>query len=139
MNDMHPAERVARDFLAALEARATREAGAFLAAKAQIVFPGGAVRHSIEEIVAGSAARYAQVGKTIERVDVLDDGAEAIVYCFGTLHGIWADGEAFEGIRFIDRFIVADGLIQSQMVWNDSAYRRAPVPRRDGAKAESGT
>jgi hypothetical protein len=41
------------------------------------------------------------------------------VYCFGTLYGEWADGSAFEGIRFIDRFTVRAGQLLDQMVWND--------------------
>ena len=44
-----------------------------------------------------------------------------IVYCYGTLSGEWPDGEAFSGIRFIDRFEFAGDLIARQMVWNDLA------------------
>ncbi|MGJ3263293.1 MAG: nuclear transport factor 2 family protein [Salinarimonas sp.] len=120
------AERIARTFLADLERRDLDAAGVALAADAAITFPGGAVRRSIEEIVAGSAARYHRVGKHIERFDSLHDGADAIVYCFGTLHGVFADGEAFEGIRFIDRFVVHDGLIVRHDVWNDVAFARPP-------------
>ena len=39
--------------------------------------------------------------------------------CHGTLHGEWPDGTAFEGVRFVDRFTIANGKITSQMVWND--------------------
>jgi len=41
----------------------------------------------------------------------------------GTLYGEWSDGTPFEGNRYIDRFVVRDGLIVSQDVWNDSADR----------------
>jgi hypothetical protein len=34
---------------------------------------------------------------------------------------VWLDGTAFSGIRFIDRFEVAGGLIRRQDVWNDLA------------------
>ena len=34
-----------------------------------------------------------------------------------------ADGTAFEGNRYVDRFTVRDGLIVSMEVWNDSAER----------------
>jgi hypothetical protein len=45
----------------------------------------------------------------------------------GTLHGVWLDGTPFEGIRFIDRFELADGRIQRQDVWNDMAEVHARV------------
>lgn len=121
------AEVLVRDFLRALAERDIARAGALLAPGANIVFPGGAVRKSIEDIVAGSARKYQHVDKRIERVDVLPDPAHAggtIVYCYGTLFGRWLDGSSFEGIRFIDRFAIADGLITDQQVWNDTAYVR---------------
>ena len=44
-----------------------------------------------------------------------------MVYCSGTLFGVWNDGSAFEGIRFIDRFEVVNNLLTRQEVWNDVA------------------
>jgi hypothetical protein len=43
------------------------------------------------------------------------------VYVYGTLAGQALDGSPFDGVRFIDRFALDDGLIVSQMVWNDLA------------------
>jgi hypothetical protein len=121
-------ETVVRTFLSALEQRDTAAAGRFLATDAKIVFPGGVSRRSVDEIVAGSAAKYQKVGKTIERIDVLpDEDGTSIAYCFGTLHGRWVDGTPFEGIRFIDRFEMRDGKIVRHDVWNDGAYHRPPV------------
>jgi len=121
-------ESIVRDFLAALADRDTARAGAHLARDAHIVFPGGMIRHSIEDIVAGSQRKYRHVAKSIERLDVLPAGSDgAIVYCHGTLYGEWADGQAFSGIRFIDRFEVRGGLIVEQQVWNDSAFVRPPA------------
>ena len=37
----------------------------------------------------------------------------------------WPDGAAFSGIRFIDRFTVADGKLADQTVWNDLAEVKA--------------
>jgi len=48
-------------------------------------------------------------------------GAPDAVYCTGTLEGVWLDGRAFSGVRFIDRFEVAEGRIRRQDVWNDLA------------------
>jgi ketosteroid isomerase-like protein len=121
-------ESVVRDFLAALAERDTARAGARLAPDAHIVFPGGAIRRSIDDIVAGSQRKYRQVAKAIERIDVLPTGDDAaIVYCYGTLYGAWADGQPFSGIRFIDRFELRAGLIVEQQVWNDSAFVRPPA------------
>jgi hypothetical protein len=49
------------------------------------------------------------------------------VYVRGTLHGRWRDGSAFDGVRFIDRFEIRDGLIVRQDVWNDAGELRNPV------------
>jgi hypothetical protein len=48
---------------------------------------------------------------------------ETIVYNLGTLYGEWPDGTPFEENRYVDRFVVRDGLIVSQDVWIDSAER----------------
>ncbi len=37
------------------------------------------------------------------------------------LAGEWPDGTPFDGIRFIDRFELADGKLARQEVWNDLA------------------
>jgi len=121
-------ETIVRDFLAALAERDAARAGAHLSPHARIVFPGGEARRSIEEIIAGSARKYRHVAKRIERLDVLPaEGDGAIVYCYGTLFGTWRDGKAFEGIRFIDRFQIRDGLIVEQLVWNDTAFVHPPA------------
>lgn len=61
-------------------------------------FPGSPELHRLEELVEFSRGRYRNVAKTYDRFDEswADDGA--IVYCFGTIHGHWLDGSAFEGI-----------------------------------------
>jgi hypothetical protein len=46
---------------------------------------------------------------------------ETIVYSLGTLYGAWPDGTPFEGNRYVDRYVVCDGLITQMEVWNDSA------------------
>ena len=113
--------QVVRDFLAAMEARDLARARGFLADGFAMTFPGGATFTRLEDLVAWAAPRYARVAKTYERFDeaIAEDGA--CVYCFGTLHGTWLDGVAFEGIRFIDRFTVQGGKLIDQRVWNDMA------------------
>jgi hypothetical protein len=111
-----------RDFLSAMEQRDLPAAKAMLAPGFVMLFPGGARMTALEELVEWAAKRFRRARKTYERFDVApgDDGA-SIVYCFGTLHGEALSGESYAGIRFIDRFTIAGGLIKDQMVWNDMA------------------
>lgn len=119
MKIMLPVE-IIRVFLAAMENRDLSAAKSLLAPDFWMEFPGGGRMHSLEELIAWAKPRYRFVGKQYERFDVSDapDGS-TVVYCFGTLEGVWNDGTAFSCIRFIDRFSVADGKIMDQKVWND--------------------
>ena len=119
--------RIVHDFLSAMEARDLDAARAFTAQGFVMTFPGGAHMTTLEELVAFARPRYRFVNKTYERFDTLPGGDVSIVYCFGTLSGEWPDGEAFAGIRFIDRFEIADGRITRQDVWNDVADVRGPA------------
>lgn len=119
---------VVRAFLAALEARNLADARSLLAADVRIVVPGGRELAAVEEIAANSARRYRRIGKHIQRFDALAAPEGGVtVYCIGTLHGMWADGVAFDDVRFIDRFELAGGRIRLQEVWNDAAERRAAI------------
>ncbi|MCB2002428.1 MAG: nuclear transport factor 2 family protein [Rhodoferax sp.] len=118
------AARLVRQFLDRMERRDLDAARQLLAPDFAMRFPGSPVMHRLEELVQRSRASYRDVAKTYERFDEswTDDGT--VVTCFGTLHGHWLDGSAFDGIRFIDRFEVADGLIRRQDVWNDLALHK---------------
>jgi len=113
------AAAVVREFLAAMEARDLKKAQSMLADDFTMVFPGTGPMRKLEELIAWAKDRYARVAKTYQRFDTAPGADGVAVYCFGTLHGEWLDGRAFEGIRFIDRFTVADGKIADQRVWND--------------------
>lgn len=113
-----------RAFLQAMEARDLERARGILAPCFEMVFPGGVRPASLEELVAGSALRYRRVGKRIERLDECFAADGTVVYVHGVLHGQWPDGTDFDGIRFIDRFLVVDGRLARQEVWNDLAEHR---------------
>ncbi len=115
---MKPTELV-RAFLDAMERRDLAAARAFLADDFAMLFPGGARFTRLEELVAHGAGRYRWVKKRFERCDEAPEEGGVAVYCFGTLYGEWADGRPFEGIRFIDRFVVRGGRLADQKVWND--------------------
>ena len=115
------AARIVRSYLRLVEARDLDAASEFLADDVSIVFPGGRTFESLTDQVASSAGRFRSVKKTLDHLDVISDGAETTVYVYGTLAGQALDGSPFDGVRFIDRFALNDGLIVSQMVWNDLA------------------
>jgi len=121
------ASRLVRRFLDLMEQRDLDAARQCLAPDFAMRFPGTPVMHRLEELVQRSRARYRDVAKTYERFDESWADDATVVTCFGMLHGHWLDGSAFDGIRFIDRFEVADGLIRRQDVWNDLALHM-PTP-----------
>ncbi len=118
-------EDVVRTFLTAMEARDLDAAGSLLGNGFSMTFPGGVRMTELSELIAWAAPRYRFVKKTYAGFETVQGDASAVVYCRGTLSGAWPDGQAFDGIRFIDRFEIADGLIVRQEVWNDLAETRA--------------
>ena len=119
MNTEPPAD-IVRAFLAAMEARDLEKAQSYLSPVFSMEFPGGSTMTTLQELIDWAKPRYRSVSKLYDRFDVMDDGAgKSVVYCFGTLSGIWNDGEKFSDIRFIDRFGLEDGQVTDQKVWND--------------------
>lgn len=98
-------------------------AAAFIAPDLRIRFTGSRAMKHPSECSAFNARRYAWVKKRIERTEVVAGGSEAetVVYSLGTLYGAWPDGMAFEGNRYVDRYVVRHGRIAQMDVWNDSA------------------
>ena len=115
------AAKIVRTYLRLVEERDLDAASEFLADDVLIVFPGGRTFESLTDQVASSVGRFRSVKKTLDQLDVVSDGAEATVYVYGTLAGQALNGSSFDGVRFIDRFVLNDGQIVSQMVWNDLA------------------
>ena len=98
-------------------------AAAFVAPDIRIRFTGNRPMTQPGDTSAFNAKRYAWVKKKIERTEVVAGGTpdETVVYSLGTLYGAWPDGTAFEGNRYVDRYVVRHGLIVQMDVWNDSA------------------
>lgn len=95
----------------------------FVAPDLQIRFTGGRPMRDPAECAAFNATRYQWVKKRVDRTETVSGGsdAETVVYSLGTLYGVWPDGTAFEGNRYVDRYVVRQGLIVQMDVWNDSA------------------
>lgn len=127
-----PAVALVRRFLDTMERRDLGEAQALLAPGFSMTFPGGARFDRLDDLVRWAAPRYRFVRKRYDRFDAAPGPDGTVVYCFGTLAGEWPDGAAFSGVRFIDRFLMRDGRLVDQQVWNDLAETRqradAPTP-----------
>ena len=106
----------------------------FMVPGARITFTGARRFEEPKDCTAFNKKRYKWVKKKFERTDVCwsDDRKEAVVYQIGTLYGEWPDGTPFEGNRYVDRYVVRDGMIHSMDVWNDSGellLLRAGIPQ----------
>ena len=115
------AKEIVECFLSAVEDRDLKVATSLLDKDFQMQFPGGKNFSRLDELVAWAKTRYKWVRKNCDRFDTCLSGDETIVYCYGTLHGEWADGTTFTNIRFIDRFVVKYEKLIQQEVWNDLA------------------
>jgi phenylpyruvate tautomerase PptA (4-oxalocrotonate tautomerase family) len=113
------ATEVVKSFLVAMQARDLANAQTHLHANFQMVFPSGKTFHRLEELLAWATTRYQRVEKKFTHFDESWQDDRTVVYCAGSLNGVWPNGTAFEKIRFIDRFEVVDGKLARQDVWND--------------------
>ncbi len=117
------ARRIVEEFLEASMVPDPVKARTYMAPDVKITFTGGRQYGDPKETAAFNAKRYQWVKKKFERTDVVAGGTaeESVVYNTGTLYGAWPDGTAFEGNRYLDRFVVRHGKIVKMDVWNDSA------------------
>jgi len=88
-----------------------------------ITFTGGKVFDHPSGPTSINRHRYKWVKKRLGHFDECRSDDGIVVYSVGTLYGEWPDGEAFEGNRYIDRFVIRNEKIVSMDVWNDSAER----------------
>jgi 4-oxalocrotonate tautomerase family enzyme len=117
---------IVQQFLSDMQAGNLNAARAHLASEFTMHFPGSGVMYNLDALIRWAAPRYQSVMKTYAGFDVMQTNGDAsIVYCRGMLSGVWPDGTTFDGIRFIDRFEITDGLLTRQDVWNDIAEMRA--------------
>ena len=95
----------------------------YISSELVIRFTGGRVMQDPTECAAFNKQRYAWVKKRFERTDLVTETGDGthIVYNIGTLYGAWPDGTTFEGNRYVDRYVLLNGLIIFMDVWNDSA------------------
>ena len=124
---MNSAAEIVNEFLRLIMLPDPIAASRYTASDLKILFTGGRAMREPAECTQFNAARYKWVKKRIQRTDsVMATDAEvqrgeAVVYSIGTLYGEWPDGKPFEGNRYVDRYVVKNGLITHMDVWNDSA------------------
>ena len=97
------------------------EAESMLAPDADLIFPGGAVQHSLMEVAEEVVRLYESINKTVTRTWAAHYGDDIIVTMTGFLYGVSRTFGPFEDVRFIDFFTVRNGKIVAQEVINDAA------------------
>lgn len=112
------------DYLAHCETDRLTEARACLAPGTRHTFPGGRTFGDLGDWHADFRSRMSWLRKRDHEIDVCDAGGEeVVVYVRGRLTGRTVDGAEFDDVRFIDRFVVRNGSIVDQAVWNDLSER----------------
>jgi hypothetical protein len=115
--------RIVESYLDASMVPDPDRAARYIAPNLDFTFTGGRRFTHPRDAAAFNGERYQWVKKRKERSDATEDADEVVVYNIGTLYGAWPDGTPFEGNRYVDRFVVRNGLIVKMDVWNDSAER----------------
>lgn len=119
--DKEEAQSLVTRFLRLMEERDLQTAESLMADQVRITFPGGRTFTSQRDVVAAAGGRYHWIKKRFATIDAFQQGDQTIVYVLGTLYGLNLHDIPFSGIRFVDRFVIEDGLIVQQDVWNDLA------------------
>ena len=93
--------------------------GELFAPDAVITLPGARFEgpDAADEFLAFLEPRYDWAAKEFDRW--IEAGDEVV--SIGTLYGEDNDGEAFEGVRYVDVYTVQDGQIARLDIWNDLA------------------
>ena len=124
---VEPQELIASDpaagidaFLQLCEDRELDAAQRCMRSDAELFWPGGAQYASLNEMVSGAAGRYRWVKKHRDHYSVGTDAqGRTVVTSRGRLFGENLHGVPFRDIRYVDVFVLEDGLIREQHVWND--------------------
>lgn len=123
LSPLEDAIRIVEAYLDASMVPDPETAARYISPHLDFTFTGGRHFSHPRDAAAFNASRYQWVKKKRERSDACQGPDEVIVYNIGTLYGAWPDGTPFDGNRYVDRFVVRDGLIMKMDVWNDSAER----------------
>jgi hypothetical protein len=131
---LRQAEEVVTQYLHLCEQRRLEDAAHFLLPEAVLIFPGGRVFRSLDEMVEFSAQRYVSLTKTRQRTWSATSGDEIQVVTSGLLNGVSRIGRVFSDVRFIDVFALRGLRIATQEVWNDLAEAGIVAPTEEGTQ-----
>jgi len=120
---------IVKVFLKAMDERDIERASSLLASDVKLIYPGTGPLNNLDELINFGRKRYQWIRKNIEGIDslALPEGDSA-VYVMGQLYGVNLSGAEFSGVRFIDRYVIRDGRIVAQEVWNDLAESGVLLP-----------
>ena len=121
MNDPIP---LVKDFLAAIAARNLDHANTLVSGDFAMIANGNQRFAKLQDFVASSKARQKSIMKHPDSFELLRSTDGDVVYCLGTMSGLWLDGSAYSGVRFVDRFVIRAGRICALQVWSDMAEFR---------------
>lgn len=108
-------------YLQLCEDREIDKASTFLDSEVRLEFPGNRVHSSLKELFSAAVSDYRWVRKHRNRYFEGTNGDDSVVVSIGSLYGVDLDGQRFDNVRYIDTFVIQDGLIKEQLVWNDLA------------------
>jgi hypothetical protein len=124
--DADEGQALVERYLSLCERRDAAAAQSCWSTDAKVVFPGppgGRVFGSVDEMFASNNGRFRRAAKQLDfsvSGTRLSDG-RSVAISTGTLHGETLAGTPFQGIRYLDLFVVEGGRIREQLVWNDLA------------------
>lgn len=113
-------------YLSLCQQRDAAGAQAYWSPDAKVVFPGpsgGLTFGSVEEMFASSNRRFRRAAKQPEFYVTGSRRSDdrPVVISTGTLQGETLTGESFSAVRYVDLFVMENGRIREQLVWNDLA------------------
>lgn len=115
---------IARAFMDALERGDLAVASALCAARFSLLAPGGQRYRAVSEFVEFGRGRYLEVHKVEREFDACESAAGIVVYAHGVMNGRWLDGSGFAGLRYVDRFVIADGRVHELQILNELGEHR---------------
>lgn len=112
---------VAREFMDAMERGDLAAAGALLGTGFLLRAPGGLQCRELTEFTSFGRRRYLELRKIDRQFDATESAHGIVVYAHGTMNGRWLDGSGFQGLRYVDRFLIRDNRILELSVLNEIA------------------
>jgi hypothetical protein len=112
---------VAREFMDAMERGDLAAAGTLLGPGFLLRAPGGLQCRELGEFLAFGRRRYLELRKTDRQFDPTESAHGIVVYVHGAMAGRWLDGSSFQGLRYVDRFVIRDRRIVELSVLNELA------------------